>query len=46
VDTFPADCRFDDGTPNDADIPPTITTAGTTLTGVCNNGNPGYITTG
>ncbi len=45
VDTFPGDCRFDDGTPNDADIPPTITTAGTTSTGVCNNGNAGYMTT-
>jgi hypothetical protein len=42
VDTVPGDCRFDDGTNNDADLPPSYVTELQLHTGTCNRGTPGY----
>lgn len=48
VDTHPGDCRFDDGTINNADVPPSYTAQlanGQVVnnTGICIGGTPSYI---
>jgi hypothetical protein len=43
VDTVPGNCRFDDGTSNDADLPPSYVRESQLYTGTCIRGTPGYV---